>query len=852
LNIAGGDGKVSLMGVEIKKIQAQSGKISTTSDFLINADKEISVNRPLVLPCDVFTEPLVYINEPWVNTHKAPFFDSKSIENRILPYSGEKYPYLTISDFLEPVLIRVPSEIEKNDFFDGNFITNSECDFGFLLPIKPKYFEYFNSDQLNKTTNNGEKIFEFKKITSDNIEVYLRIPIGKNKHISFKRTYYQPKIDVVAPSYAETENKGAIFRNDFTLAITPFFKFPPNSNIEYNVAFYERDGNSLTENITYDLKFYSNFKSEKINILKVQKRFKSEEQFNMYSYKVEKDFDYIQVSNNFGNGIIIPKFKTPSRGQNKFTFAIDFGTSNTHIEYTINDDYPQPFEIYTNEKHLGKFIKDDRILNPKLDLDLFPNEISQETKYFFPHRTTLSFHNNINFDDPKFALGNANIPFYYERQDANEGSQNIVIKTNLKWDHANKDNKAMVELYFENLLKLIRNKIILNSGDISKTKIVWFYPSNMMTFQLKDLKDVWSYLIPKFLDSNVTVSNISESFAPFYNYKNLEGLVAESKPVVSIDIGGGTTDVVVFTENTPSMFTSFKFAGNAIFGDDYNRNINLNGFINKYSKQDKYSKKYNNSENTINYYFSRKNNFDLKTTSLNIDFLEDLKSDMDLKIVFVIFYEAIIYHIANLMKSKELTTPERLLFSGTASQLLKIIGHSKNSQELLYLTNLIFKKVFTNEDKIKEIILSSNPKEVSAKGGTKIDQIDIKPEDIKAVSIAGDNILMPDEGNIFYIDSNDHINSTLESYGKFLDSVNEINNSFSYYKNFGINPNIYNMSIEFLRENAENALRTGISIKKKELGDLINTEQISETFFFYPLIGSLGELAYKIVTRENN
>ena len=47
----------------------------------------------------------------------------------------------------------------------------------------------------------------------------------------------------------------------------------------------------------------------------------------------------------YGQGLVVPKFR--SKGSAKvFSFAIDFGTSNTHIEYTNEaDQMPQPFDI---------------------------------------------------------------------------------------------------------------------------------------------------------------------------------------------------------------------------------------------------------------------------------------------------------------------------------------------------------------------------------------------------------------------------------------------------------------------------------------------------------------------------
>ena len=63
-----------------------------------------------------------------------------------------------------------------------------------------------------------------------------------------------------------------------------------------------------------------------------------------------------------------------------------------------------------------------------------------------------------------------------------------------------------------------------------------------------------------------------ESIAPYYFYKtHPDRFKAAASTVASIDIGGGTSDVAVFQENSarPTLLTSFRFAANSIFGDAY-------------------------------------------------------------------------------------------------------------------------------------------------------------------------------------------------------------------------------------------------------------------------------------------
>lgn len=84
------------------------------------------------------------------------------------------------------------------------------------------------------------------------------------------------------------------------------------------------------------------------------------------------------------------------------------------------------------------------------------------------------------------------------------------------------------------------------------------------------LENIWNELFQQYFKSSNKPIGISESLAPFYYFKGVGKLQGGAyKPVVSIDIGGGTTDVVVFKSNKPLLLTSFKFAANTIFGDGF-------------------------------------------------------------------------------------------------------------------------------------------------------------------------------------------------------------------------------------------------------------------------------------------
>src|SRR6202020_1503585 len=118
-------------------------------------------------------------------------------------------------------------------------------------------------------------------------------------------------------------------------------------------------------------------------------------------------FDLIEVVHNSASGMLIPLFEALPMPSRVFRFAIDFGTSNTHIEYKDSrEDITRPFEI--NEKdvqiatlHVPDESTEASLLNPKLGFgasrlvraireEFMPLQINRDIQYKFPQRTVIN------------------------------------------------------------------------------------------------------------------------------------------------------------------------------------------------------------------------------------------------------------------------------------------------------------------------------------------------------------------------------------------------------------------------------------------------------------------------------
>jgi len=867
---------VEVLGFELRK---KKDAAPTASGFIIGSEKGGTAAQPLVLPVDGYGEKTIYTSDVWDRNNKAPYTDDRPLKDRTLPFDGKKHPYLTVSDFLEPYIIRTVYPLHKDKFFDGHFaMASGDVTKGYLLPVKSEYFDYFDVATLQGVMPDGKKAIEIKQMATGGVTVTLRIPIQSSKYITYERMYYPPanEYQIAEPDIAR--NRGAVIENQFGLTLYPFLKLADDSQNHYRIALMDRDIQEHTRHNKYALQFFKNAENKQVKEKAVKQR--SEKQSDNISssyYVLEEGFDYIEIKNNWAKGVIIPRFRPLSQGTSQFTFAVDFGTTNTHIEYRKDNGDPKPFEITEADIQIATLhdsanpetIKSINAIRANALVDIIqqefiPEKISSANEFQFPLRTAIISNANLDLDKDTYALSDFNIPFVYEKYPILKNSK---TRTNLKWsDYTKNPNEVKVlEAFFENLLLLIRNKVLLNGGDINKAKLIWLYPSSMTKYRVKLLESKWDELFKKYINTQHVPEKLSESIAPFYYFNSQLGVAALANSVVSIDIGGGTTDVVVYTNNKPEVLTSFRFAANAIFGDAYGRSSLINGFIQKYTERIKSLLEANNqhdlikiiddikengkSEDIIAFFFSIERNKKIQEKNIPISFTKKLMMNSDFKIVFVTFYTAIIYHVAKLMKAKSITLPRYITFSGTGSKVINIADSSIKLDALTELTELIFKEIFNEssvEIKLKQDV---NPKEISCKGALNVAAgQDISLESVKTVLLGTKNmVLIPTVATTYKELGTAVENSVAAEYHDFLDWFFSLNKVFSFKDNFGINPGQLESYKQYLKENTMDDLKSGIEQKKKDLdGDIdINLE---ETLFFYPLIGGLNNMAYKIHT----
>jgi hypothetical protein len=873
---------VEVIGVALRKRKKEDIVNSIqSSDFIIQSSKYRGELKPLVLQNNL-NKPFRYANDNWDNTIKIPFTESETVlEKRRLPSVNIQYPYLTVSDFLEPYLIRLVYPINKDKFFDGNVnVEVGDDSKGFILPLKKQFFDYFNSDDLVSSLPNKPKI-EMVQGAAGSVKVILRIPVAKQgEFISFERIYYQS-----SDKPNEEQNKGVIVEHQFGVTLFPFIK-TNNPNIEayYRVQLVDRDVTGILKNTDYDLKFFSNTEHDAVDVrakkTRSSKKPDAVETATSQYYVLHNEFDFIQIKNvvaSGASGIIIPKWQPYSQGNEVFSFAVDFGTTNTHIEYKIGNGSPKPFDITADDVQIATLFHPTKTtedfggtgaiaIRELIEHEFVPQHLGNGSEYKFPHRTVIAESHSLNVETETFSLADFNIPFIYERKPEKD-----KIQSNLKWAKKEKGNEKRVRAYFEKIIMLLRNKVLFNRGNLSQTKLVWFYPSSMKPARKSQLENTWNELFNLYFNPTQQAVGITESLAPFYYFKGTNKLQGGSfKPVVSIDIGGGTTDVVVFKQNKPLLMTSFKFAANAIFGDGFSEYgaASSNGLISKYfpyyenllatnklydlSKVLSSIKDKNKTEDINAFFFSIENNPKIKDKKL-FSYNSLLANDEDLKIIFIYFYSAIIFHIADLMKKKQIELPKHIVFSGTGSKILNVI-----TTDLKILSNLsktIFENVYCSKFDSDGLSIETEkemPKEVTCKGGLMLNAEDLA---IDIRTIKATHTCLNDVDKLTYDQLDETVKAKIANYvSEFNNFFFNLNAQYSFSDYFNVTTKSLEIFKDELSKHLRDYLEEGLEYNKKLDEIATDDKEIEETLFFYPIIGAINNLSNHLsqLTQVNN
>lgn len=834
-----GSNTVDILGKPLHKKTLQPVR---NSDFTIAHSHYSQEEMPMVLPVEKGNQysDLFYVTDRFGTQNSAPYSDNRPWKQRTLPGNGTPHPYLTIDDFLEDTVLIYPRKANSEKFFFGNWDNTSNK--SVFLPIKPLFFEFFTVDQLVYGIE-GSPMIKMTTLNKGDVSVLLTIPI-QGGSITYTKNYYQdasPDID---------RNRGAvkIVDTSFGLAILPMVQ---TNNSYYRIA-VTHDFNDTKR---YQVECYLH--GEKVEGMQEIVRNKTDNAYlKTHVFCTDlKPIDCVQIEIGNNYGMVVPLFNRAQRNRS-YIFAVDFGTTNTHIEYTDGTNQPAAFK----DRQLTFWADYDATIEQTFEADLSPVEIGN--KFTFPTRTALSEASDTDWQQPVIPMAQTNIPLVYGHRLTFDYN---TITTDLKWSN-DSTNIRRVESYIDNLMLLMRNKVLLEGGQLNNTRIIWFYPGSMTTARRNAYQSVWNSAYQKYfggIPDNICAT--LESVAPYEYFRRQTPAASR---MVSIDIGGGTTDVVIADKGNALYTTSFRFAANTIFGDGYTQNGALNGMVAHFVNDIRSLLDSNNlselqgvldslsasgsSTDLASFFFSMKNDDETikKNASNLLDWNDMLQREDSFKVVFLLFYTSIIYHIAHIMHAKGLQPPRHIAFSGNGARVVSVL--SSNKDTLANYTKDVFCRIY-KIDKYDtdglEIILTDNPKAATCKGGLNVVQAG-------NVNIAiGQKLVLKDtESETFYdshidtyqtIDSNIKAN-TVNNVREFLRFALNSKSSFSIKDQFGIEQSVLNDAIDVCDRDLDTFFENGLEQKLQENAP---TDPVEETLFFYPIIGMLHELCDYINTK---
>lgn len=716
-----------------------AAQVSQHSQLVINATKAIEGDLPLVLPNDHSCDGMSYTTSEWDGSlvKLVPFEDKRELSERILPGINVPYPYLSAGDFLSNNLLYSKYTLSPTIGGTENYVTlgDSEALRHYLLPIRETFFRYFSLADLKRN-------LKAEKLGMGQIKVTLFIPIkgdGRQRDkVKFERTYMEGKEDSILH-----EKYGRIVDIGYTgVTILPHMRFPDNVKPDYRitlsiddkVASLEAQNDLPTLSLVND--------SERLSMdAEVCRNFDSlgnrldEGTCLAKQWYTGKKFTALAISYKGTENLLIPEMKEGG-GSKRFVFAVDFGTTNTHIEYAIDGSAPMPFNTTEDDAQLRptEDMKSYAPWSNMMRADLIPPIIGRgkddDLSISFPIRTALTSTQRVDWLRVK-PLVEANIPLFYERKQLPKYDEPPT--TDLKWSNGD-EARAQIECFLSELAMMMRNKVLMNNGDLSATKLVWFYPTSMVAQMVGEFSKIWKEVFSKYFDGAAPdqLKYMPEAIAPLPAFKT------ESSSAITIDVGGGTSDFLFAEGKTIKCISSARFASNSLFGSNSAFDTGDNGFIRYFKPQyeavsdsqdyqmviENISKGKNASVNLASFFFSIADNTIIADESIRRlnDFKKKLTDSKECNMVIIIYYMAIAYYAAQVVRMHNLKEPRFIGFSGNGSKIFNIFFDNDPSKKcLIGMTQKIFEHVLGHNYDADGLDLlmpqGDSPKAATAKGG---------------------------------------------------------------------------------------------------------------------------------------
>ncbi len=873
------------------------GKIELNSYYKLLPtlnSKEIYQNSGVELPLVLTTN---NTNEDYYDGEKFPtnwdvilkesIVNDKNTERKNLPGTIKKYPWLApMTDFFEEKLIKLPYSLDSKSMYDGD--NNNINNFPFLIPLSEKFFEYFRPEDIEKMLSYRPNVSE-NNIESDSVELILRIPIygytgdGKDT-ITIKKLYSGDSINYQC--FTKDMSTGQYIKNGIYSALWPTILNNKSNNLIERYYLLEYEHTRPIDEYWKDSKFFNYLTDENnvTHLLEIKNTNNSHTDLMKENrdkltriYSLRYPPELIQMNSiNGAKGYFLPKFNSSysnidNSSKRKVYVGIDFGTSNTVIAYKENlegnDINLMPITSSNFCKFHGNTTKDGAgqfEIVIKMFFVPFEHGINVNNEFlgrpfstevcYFAELTTLKhpiLHGNITF--------NRSIP----KDLMNE------IKTNLKWAGTEQRNVELIALFFKELKAIIEKYCIEKRIPVANISYRYSYPLSFDNDQIDNLNKIFESFGEK---TKLDESQCSVKY--FTKFEKGVFAITNSFPAITIDIGGGTSDIVGYRQNKTMFKNSVLFGGQDIFNDIIGNNeinnpivLSLKNYVLDKANTDSelsfvYDKttflKYKDSHSLFSYIVSRSEFNNVKIGIHETEFYKYFR------LLILYFFSGIFYFTAlNLKKylfennnSESNFNNIGIGIGGNGSRLLKWISRDEDwgtftKKNPIYSTfiNNIFKAALEIEsDKFSiELKLSQSPKEEVVRGLLIEDNdADLTSGNATNQLLTGENLTF-NSNRIDKFSQSDLVNRSNYAELKFENfkesEINKFNNIF--IKNFMDNMGEYKKDlqkayiekfIEIIQNTDEEKLLSGTSkiiqshfaLKNATIADYNNSYFITE------------------------
>jgi hypothetical protein len=805
----------------------------------------ISLATPLVLAQGNF-KGWKYIEAEWHENTVVPDDFAMPLHLRVLPDSGfKRYPYLTTGDFFHDKLVELPFEI-NNDYFFVNFSGS----FRYLLPLRKSYFSYFGLEDLRKQLT--------VRVGPEGVDVSLDLPVRRGT-VRLQKTYSFGK-DLV--------------RASFGLGLFPFYRVEDRPELnDYSFMLFDYHKEAPIE-----LSFFRADQVASGQPLPVERRVRNPKKpgGTIYYRLGGQSFDGIEVAAGSCRGLIIPDFAARGRllrnGTKQFHFAVDFGTSNSHVAYNhAQARAPKDFDIAEADRQVVLLSKGGRggygdliEMRGVKDREFVPALVGEGQPVAYPFRTA-TFESKTFQAESLQLFGNINLAYSLEAEESlvDDG----LFATNLKWvlenNRTDKAGENRVRAFFLQTLWLIKNKILLNEGDIDRTQITWLAPLSMSQTVRDIFQRLWEESIHDLFGdaAKVALRRETESLVPYFSLQE-EFRLPESAHTVNVDIGGGTTDVLFFVRDFSGdryFSTSFRFAGNDLWGDGVVRGQRKdNGFLSLVHPLvvTKGASAFGLADEAIlRYYKSLHANEALSSADVisllfkydqGFGFSNRVASAPYFKLILVVHYSAILYHLAQSAEMLGIDLPTYFTFTGKGSEYIKMI--SRDAEFVNELTSLLLEKFAGKPAPANlEVKLSQNPKASTARGALLNEGL-IKERELKNFVHSG--VAGASKEEFHELQEVPQLQAgVLANFDRYIDIVFADRDLRRLLQRIDVRPVANNLDLaKFLKDQARTSYaQVARTVTRAPQVNL--TDEIPETLFFWTLKDTLYRLSQEVVVK---